>query len=307
MIGPGKPFDTDRFHVVCTNLLGGCRGTTGPGSTNPQTGRPYGSAFPVDHGRRHGPRAAAPSSTSSGSSALLCVTGALARRHAGAPVDDRLSRRRRPLPRDRDDRRTSTRAGVALNAVARNAIMADPDWQGGDYYGTGRAPDAGMAVARQIGHITYLSRHAFAREVRPPRCRSATTSRTRWREPDFAVESYLRHQGEALRRALRREHVPRHLARAHLLRPRPGAARSRRARARASRCSRSRPTGCTRRRTREELRRRRCAARGPRGRARLPRDDLRPRLVPARGGGAGAAHRGRARAGARPAAAACLS
>jgi homoserine O-acetyltransferase len=192
MIGPGKPFDTDRFHVVCTNLLGGCRGTTGPMSTNPATGRAYGSDFPVltiaDMARCQ--RAFL---DVLGIERLLCVTGAsMGGMQALQWTIDH--------PDDVDlcfgiattahlDAR-----GVALNAVARNAIMADPDWQGGDYYETGRRPDAGMAVARQVGHITYLSRHSF-REKFGRRLQERDAVTYDLREADFAVESYLRHQG----------------------------------------------------------------------------------------------------------------
>src|SRR4051794_15549689 len=192
MIGPGKPFDTDRFHVVCTNLLGGCRGTTGPASTNPDTGRPYGSTFPVitiaDMVRTQ--RAFL---DRLGIERLLCVTGAsMGGMQALQWTIDH--------PDDVDlclgiattahlDAR-----GVALNAVARNAIMSDPDWQGGDYYGTGRTPDAGMAVARQIGHITYLSRFAF-REKFGRRLQDRDDVSYALADTDFAVESYLRYQG----------------------------------------------------------------------------------------------------------------
>jgi homoserine O-acetyltransferase len=85
--------------------------------------------------------------------------------------------------------------GVALNAVARNAIMADPDWQGGDYYESGRPPKRGLAVARQVGHITYLSRHAFAEKFGRALQERDDISYTLG-EADFAVESYLRHQGK---------------------------------------------------------------------------------------------------------------
>ena len=85
--------------------------------------------------------------------------------------------------------------GVAWNAIARNSIMADPDWQGGHYYGTGRAPDAGMGVARMVGHITYLSAQSlgdkFAR-----RLQFADDIRYTLTEPEFEVESYLRHQAD---------------------------------------------------------------------------------------------------------------
>jgi homoserine O-acetyltransferase len=193
MIGPGKPFDTDRYFVVSTNLLGGCRGTTGPASTNPTTGRPYGSDFPVitiaDMVRTQ--RAFL---DVLGIDRLVCVAGAsMGGMQALQWTIDH--------PDDVDlclgiattahlDAR-----GVALNAVARNAITTDPDWQGGDYYGTGRAPDRGMAVARQIGHITYLSRHAF-REKFGRRLQEREAVSFRLDETDFAVESYLRYQGD---------------------------------------------------------------------------------------------------------------
>jgi homoserine O-acetyltransferase len=193
MIGPGKPFDTERYFVVSTNLLGGCRGTTGPSSPNPDTGRPYGSDFPVltiaDM-----VRAQRAFLDVLGIERLVCVSGASMGGmqalqwtidHPGE-VDLCLG--------------IATTAhldarGVALNAVARNAIMFDPDWQHGDYYGTGRAPNRGMAVARQIGHITYLSRHAF-REKFGRRLQDREAVSFSLEEADFAVESYLRYQGD---------------------------------------------------------------------------------------------------------------
>jgi homoserine O-acetyltransferase len=194
MIGPGKAFDTDRFFVVSTNLLGGCRGTTGPSSRNPATGRPFGSDFPVitvaDMARTQRAflqelgitRLAAVSGGSLG--------GMLALEHAvlyGKDVDAII-----PI--------ASTHAlppqGLAWNAIARNAITADPDWQGGHYYGTGRAPAAGMGIARMVGHITYLSARSmhdkFAR-----RLQASADIRYTLTEPEFAVESYLRHQADA--------------------------------------------------------------------------------------------------------------
>jgi homoserine O-acetyltransferase len=192
MIGPGKPFDTDRFHVVCCNLLGGCRGTTGPASPNPDTGRPYGSAFPVitiaDMVRKQ--RAFL---DVLGYERLLCVAGAsMGGMQALQWTIDH--------PDDVDlclgiattahlDAR-----GLALNAVARNAITSDPDWRGGDYYGSGREPRTGMAVARQVGHITYLSRHAFGEKF-GRRLQDRDEVSYTLTEADFAVESYLRHQG----------------------------------------------------------------------------------------------------------------
>ncbi len=195
MIGPGKAFDTDRFFVVSTNLLGGCRGTTGPSSTNPATGRPYGSDFPVitvaDMVRAE--------------RALLDELGiARLAAVAGGSLGGMQALEWAVLYADEVDAIipiASTHAlhpqGVAWNAIARNAITADPDWQGGHYYGTGRAPTAGMGVARMVGHITYLSAHVARTTSSAGGCSSPTTSATRSTEPEFEVESYLRHQADS--------------------------------------------------------------------------------------------------------------
>jgi homoserine O-acetyltransferase len=194
MIGPGKAFDTDRFFVVSTNLLGGCRGTTGPSSGNPATGKPYGSDFPVitvadmvrteraflDELGIH--RLAAVAGGSLGGMqafewAILYpdqvdAIVAIASTHAVQPQ------------------------GVAWNAVARNAIMADPAWQGGHYYGTGRKPDAGMGIARMVGHITYLSAKSVSDKF-GRRLQFADDIRYTMTDAEFAVESYLRHQADS--------------------------------------------------------------------------------------------------------------
>src|SRR5690606_10693617 len=159
MIGPGKAFDTDRFFVVSTNLLGGCRGTTGPSSINPETGRPYGPDFPVitvsDMVRTQ--RAFL---DELGIERLAAV--------AGGSLGGMQALEWSVLYPDQVDAVVaiaSTHAlhpqGVAWNAIAREAIMRDPAWQGGRYHGTGRAPDGGMGVARMVGHITYLSAPAL--------------------------------------------------------------------------------------------------------------------------------------------------
>jgi homoserine O-acetyltransferase len=194
MIGPGKAFDTDRFYVVATNLLGGCRGTTGPSSANPATGRPYGADFPVitvaDMVRTERAflnklgieRIAAVAGGSLGGMQALewailfpdqvDAIVAIASTHALHPQ------------------------GVAWNAIARDAIMRDPAWQGGHYYGTGAAPESGLGVARMVGHVTYLSAQAlddkFAR-----RLQSGEDIRYTITEAEFQVESYLRHQAES--------------------------------------------------------------------------------------------------------------
>jgi homoserine O-acetyltransferase len=191
MIGPGKAFDTQRFFVVSTNLLGGCRGTTGPSSTNPATGRPYGSDFPVitvaDMVRTE--RAFL---NELGITRLAAVSG--------GSLGGMQALEWAVLYPDQVDAIipiASTYAlhpqGVAWNAIARSAITADPDWQGGHYYGTGRAPTAGMGIARMIGHITYLSARALNDKF-GRRLQFADDIRYTLTEPEFEVESYLRYQ-----------------------------------------------------------------------------------------------------------------
>jgi homoserine O-acetyltransferase len=198
MIGPGKAFDTDRYYVVCTNLLGGCRGTTGPSSTNPGTGRPYGSDFPVitvaDMVRTE--RALL---RELGIERLAAV--------AGGSLGGMQALEWAVLYPDAVDAIVviaSTHAlhpqGVAWNAIARESIMRDPAWQGGHYHGTGRAPEAGMGVARMVGHITYLSAPALEDRF-DRRLQHGAELRYTLTEPEFQVESYLRHQaGSFVRR-----------------------------------------------------------------------------------------------------------
>jgi homoserine O-acetyltransferase len=219
MIGPGKAFDTDRFYVVATNLLGGCRGTTGPSSTDPATGRPYGADFPVitvaDMVRTE--RAFL---DELGIERLAVV--------AGGSLGGMQALEWAILFPDQVDAIVpiaSTHAlhpqGVAWNAIAREAIMRDPAWQGGQYYGTGAAPEAGLGVARMVGHVTYLSAQAlddkFGRHLQSSP--GGTTPRTPRGMPDkkanisdmqtdddihytltgaeFQIESYLRHQADS--------------------------------------------------------------------------------------------------------------
>ena len=194
MIGPGKAFDTDRFFIVSSNLLGGCRGTTGPSSTNPATGRPYGSDFPVitvaDMVRAE--------------RALLDELGiARLAAVAGGSLGGMQALEwavRYPDAVDAIVPIASTHAlqpqGVAWNAIARSAITADPAWQGGHYYGTGRAPTAGMGVARMVGHITYLSAGSLGEKF-GRRLQFADDIRYVLTEPEFEVESYLRHQADS--------------------------------------------------------------------------------------------------------------
>jgi len=194
MIGPGKAFDTDEYFVVSSNLLGGCRGTTGPSSTNPATGRPYGSEFPVitvadmvraEHALLQAlgiDRLAAVAGGSLGGMQALEWAVQFGDR-VGAIIPIASTHALQPQ-------------GVAWNAIARNAIAADPAWQGGHYYGTGRAPDAGMGIARMVGHITYLSATSLAGKF-GRRLQFADHIRYRLTDPEFEVESYLRYQADS--------------------------------------------------------------------------------------------------------------
>lgn len=193
MIGPGRPVDTDRFFVVCSNLLGGCQGTTGPASVNPATGRPYGLAFPLFTVRdlvevhrallRHlgvGRLAGAMGGSLGGMQVLQWAIDHPGEISAALVIcsSSRLSAQ-----------------NIAFSAVAREAIMRDPDFQDGDYYETGRAPDTGLSIARMMAHITYLSeesmREKFGRRLQNGDAPAFDFS------VDFQVESYLHHQGES--------------------------------------------------------------------------------------------------------------
>jgi homoserine O-acetyltransferase/O-succinyltransferase len=194
MIGPGKAFDTDQYFVISTNLLGGCRGTTGPSSVDPKTGRPYGSDFPVitvaDMVRTE--RAFL---DELGIERLAAV--------AGGSLGGMQAFEWAILYPDQVDAVVaiaSTHAlhpqGVAWNSIARDSIMRDPAWQDGHYYGTDRRPDAGMGVARMVGHITYLSAQALEEKF-GRRLQFADDLRYTITEPEFQVENYLRHQADS--------------------------------------------------------------------------------------------------------------
>jgi homoserine O-acetyltransferase/O-succinyltransferase len=194
MIGPGKAFDTNQFFVVSSNLLGGCRGTTGPSSTDPATGRPYGSAFPVITVADM-VRAQHALLSELGITRLAAV--------AGGSLGGMQALEWAVLYGDRVGSIipiASTHAlhpqGVAWNAIARSAITADPDWQGGHYYGTGRAPTAGMGVARMVGHVTYLSAQSLSDKF-GRRLQSGDDIHYDLTRPEFEVESYLRYQADA--------------------------------------------------------------------------------------------------------------
>lgn len=187
LIGPGKAFDTDKYAVIGTNALGGCQGTTGPSSLSPE-GQPWGSSFPAI---TVGDMVAAQARLLDrlGIPQLACVTGG-----SMGGMQALEWTRQFPARVARAYITASSTAHTALqiayNEAARQAILRDPDWAGGDYY-PGPGPVHGLAVSRMIGHISFLSELAF----------TAKFGRDRKSEPDgwaaeFQVESYLNYQGD---------------------------------------------------------------------------------------------------------------
>jgi homoserine O-acetyltransferase len=190
MVGPGKAFDTNKYFIICSNVLGGCKGSTGPASINPKTGKPYALDFPlitigdmvkcqkrlIDH---------------LGIGKLLSVAGGSM---GGMQVLSWLVRYpakiRSAIPIATAARHTPQQ--IAFNEVGRQAIMADPDWNSGNYY-DGAPPDKGLAVARMIGHITYMSDASMTEKFgRQKKTAEAPFKFT----PDFEVEGYLRYRGD---------------------------------------------------------------------------------------------------------------
>ena len=191
MVGPGRPIDTNRFFVICTNVLGGCLGSTGPASLNPETGKPYGLAFPVITigdmvnaqvrlierlgiaqlfsviGGSMGGMQVLEWAASHGDRVFTAVPIATAAWHSAQ--------------------------NIAFHEVGRQAVMADPEWRGGRYLEAGVSPRNGLAVARMAAHITYLSEDALQDKF--GRSLQARTAKTFSFDADFQVESYLRHQG----------------------------------------------------------------------------------------------------------------
>ncbi len=191
MIGPGKAFDTDRYFVICSNCLGSCYGTTGPSSINPETGKPYGLSFPVITIRdmvnvqRHLLDAL-------GIESLLTVTGGSMGGMQALQWAVSYPERVRSVVAIATTHRHSPQQ-IAFNEVARQAVMSDPAWNHGDYYGT-PGPRLGLALARMVGHITYLSEKGMERKF---------GRRLRNKERfgfdfsvDFEVESYLQYKGQ---------------------------------------------------------------------------------------------------------------
>jgi homoserine O-acetyltransferase len=193
LVGPGLPFDTDRYFVISSNVVGGCMGTTGPASINPATGRPYGLEFPMVT-IRDMVRAQAMLIDQLGIDTLFCVAGGsmggMQVLQWAASYPERVFA---AMPIATAPRHSSQ--NIAFHEVGRQAIMADPDWRSGRYLEAGVRPEKGLAVARMAAHITYLSEAALQRKFgRKLQDRAAPTFSF---DADFQIESYLRHQGLA--------------------------------------------------------------------------------------------------------------
>ena len=192
LIGKGKAFDTDKYFIICTNILGGCSGTTGPCSINPQTGKPYGTDFPVftiedtvkvqkkllDYLEIE---------------SLYCVAGGSMGGMEAMQFSISYPDYVKSAVLIATTSRLSPQA-IAFNAVGRNSIISDPAWNNGDYYDKEQKPDRGLANARMIGHITYLCEEAmynkFGRKLQNKDHYDFNF------DIDFQVESYLQHQGQ---------------------------------------------------------------------------------------------------------------
>jgi homoserine O-acetyltransferase len=190
MIGPGKAFDTDRYFVICSNVIGGCKGSTGPSSINPRTGKPYGLDFPVItiadmvEAQRH-------LVDHLGIEKLLCVGGgSMGGMQALQWVASYGGRVRSVIPIATALKHSPQQ--IAFDEVGRQSIMADPAWRHGSYYDDGQ-PEKGLAVARMIGHITFMSDQSmeekFSRKLKNGQFGFEFAE-------DFEVEGYLRNRGD---------------------------------------------------------------------------------------------------------------
>ncbi|MEI6558198.1 MAG: homoserine O-acetyltransferase [Rhodospirillaceae bacterium] len=193
MVGPGRPIDTDRFFVICANVLGGCMGTIGPSDPDPASGEPWGLNFPViTIGDMV--RAQKLLVEHLGISQLFAVIGGSM---GGMQVLEWASCYPESVfaavPLAAAPRHSAQ--NIAFGEVGRRAIMADPDWCGGDYLRQGKRPERGLAVARMAAHITYLSETALQRKF--GRNLQDRANFTYGFDADFQVESYLRYQGNA--------------------------------------------------------------------------------------------------------------
>jgi homoserine O-acetyltransferase len=190
LIGPGKGIDTDKYFVICSNVLGGCKGSTGPSSVNLQTGKPYGLSFPIVtisdivQAQRHlidhlgiEKLLAVIGGSMGGMQVLQWMVSYPDRIRSAVPIATALKH----SPQQ-----------IAFNEVGRQSVLADPDWRNGDYYDSA-PPVKGLAVARMIGHITYMSETSMTEKFG----RKTKTDKPFKFGANFEVEGYLRHRGDS--------------------------------------------------------------------------------------------------------------
>ena len=192
LVGPNKAFDTNKYYIVSTNILGGCSGTTGPSSINPTTGKPYGLSFPVftiedtikvqkkllDYLGIKSLYSVAGGSMGGMQAMQFCISyPEMVQSAVLIATTSRLSPQ-----------------AIAFNAVGRNSIISDPNWKNGDYYDKDNKPDRGLSNARMIGHITYLCEEAMYNKF-GRRLQNKDSYDFNF-DIDFQVESYLQHQGQ---------------------------------------------------------------------------------------------------------------
>lgn len=191
-IGPGKPFDTDRFFVVSPNNLGGCKGSSGPTSVNPDTGKPFGPDFPLVTVHDWVVSQSHLADALGIKQWAAVIGGSLGGMQVMQWAIDYPDRLRQAVVIAAAPKLTAQ--NIAFNEVARQAIFSDPDFHQGHYYEQGTLPRRGLMLARMLGHITYLSDHAmrekFGRDLREGTLNFGF-------DVEFQVESYLRYQGKS--------------------------------------------------------------------------------------------------------------
>jgi homoserine O-acetyltransferase len=195
MVGPGKPLDTDRFYVIGVNNLGSCFGSTGPMHDNPATGKPYGAAFPVVT-VEDWVAAQARLADALGIEQFAAVMGGSLGGMQALAWSIMYPKRLRHCVVIASTAKLSAQ-NIAFNDVARQAILSDPDYRGGDFYAHGVVPKNGLRVARMVGHITYLSDDDMAEKFGRKLRNAAEGNEYKFDFGiDFEIESYLRYQGD---------------------------------------------------------------------------------------------------------------
>ena len=192
VIGPGKAIDSEKYFIICSNVLGGCKGTTGPSSINPKTGKQYGIDFPVITIKDMVKVQKKLVDSFKIDQLYAIIGGSMGGMQVLQWLVSYPGMMKKAIPMA--TAAMSSPQQIAFNEVGRQSIFSDPNWNNGDYYSTGKKPENGLSIARMIAHITYLSDESmyikFGRELQDKDKISYDFT------IDFQVESYLKHQGE---------------------------------------------------------------------------------------------------------------